>query len=163
MWGPPAPIPTSQRPQARLTHSGERRSTRKESSQVRDQRTVHNQWTQTIAIGLTLCRGCNTVPARIEPETVAAAPNPTYGWSPSKWIVPSCVSESGAASAVELILPARGPSKLWNPSPASPGRSLLRRKAVSRHDHTDPPTGGVLSTTSLTPHPRPIQGGRFVQ
>jgi hypothetical protein len=52
MWGPPAPIPTSQRPQAGLTHSGERRSTRKESSKVRDQRTDHNQWTQTIAIGL---------------------------------------------------------------------------------------------------------------
>jgi hypothetical protein len=67
MWGPPAPIPTSQRPQAGLTHSGERRSTRKESSQVRDQRIVHNQWTRTIAIGLTLCRGCTTVPARVEP------------------------------------------------------------------------------------------------
>jgi hypothetical protein len=77
MWGPPAPIPTSQRPQAGLTHSGERRSTRKESSQVRDQKTVHNQWTRTIAIGLTLCRGCTTVPARVEPETVAAVPNPT--------------------------------------------------------------------------------------
>jgi hypothetical protein len=77
MWGPPAPIPTSQRPQAGLTHSGERRSTRKESSQVRDQRTVHDQWTRTIAIGLTLCRGCTTVPARVEPETVAAVPNPT--------------------------------------------------------------------------------------
>jgi hypothetical protein len=67
MWGPPAPIPTSQRPQTGLTHSGERRSTRKESSQERDQRTVHNKWTRTIAIGLTLCRGCTTVPARIEP------------------------------------------------------------------------------------------------
>jgi hypothetical protein len=77
MWGPLAPIPTSQRLQAVLTHSGERRSTRKESSQVRDQRTVHNQWTQTIAIGLTLCRGCTTIPARIESETVAAVPNPT--------------------------------------------------------------------------------------
>jgi hypothetical protein len=68
MWCPPAPIPTSQRPQAGLTHSGERRSTRKESSQVRDQRTVHNKWTRTIAIGLTLYRGCTTVPARTEPR-----------------------------------------------------------------------------------------------
>jgi hypothetical protein len=154
MWGPPAPIPASQRPQAGLTHSGERRSTRKESSQVRDQRTVHNQWTRTIAIGLTLCRGCTTVPARTEPETVAAVPNPTNGWIPSKWIVPFCVSESGAAPPVELVLPARGPSKLWNPSPASSGRSLRRRNAVSHHDHTDLPTGRVLSTMSHTPHPR---------
>jgi hypothetical protein len=52
MWGPPAPIPTSQRPQAGLTHSWERRSTSKESGQVRDQKIVHNQWTQTIATGL---------------------------------------------------------------------------------------------------------------
>jgi hypothetical protein len=29
MWGPPAPIPTSQQPQSGLTHSGARRSTRK--------------------------------------------------------------------------------------------------------------------------------------
>jgi hypothetical protein len=163
MWGPHAPIPTSQRPQAGLTHSGERRSIRKESSRVRDQRTVHNQWTQTIAIGLTLCRGCTTVLARVEPETVAAVPNPTIRWSPSTWIALSCVSESSAAPAVELILPARGASKLWNPSSASPGRSLLRRNTVSHHDHTDLPTGRVLSTTSLTPHPRPIQGGRFVR
>jgi hypothetical protein len=78
MWGPPAPTPTSQQPQAGITHSGERRSTRKESSQVRDQRIVHNQWTQTIAIGSTLCKGCTTVPARIEPETVAAIPKPYH-------------------------------------------------------------------------------------
>jgi hypothetical protein len=44
------------------------------------------------------------------------------------WIISSCVSEPGPASAVELILPARGPSKLWNPSPASPGQSLLWRE-----------------------------------
>jgi hypothetical protein len=78
MWGPPAPIPTSQRPLAELTHSGERRSTRKESSQVRDQKTIHNQWTQTIAIGLnTLHRLYNcTRPDRA--RTVANRPKPYH-------------------------------------------------------------------------------------
>jgi hypothetical protein len=42
-------------------------------------------------------------------------------------------------------------------------KSSKEGKAHSRRDHTDPPTGVVLSTTSLTPHPRPIQGGRFVR
>jgi hypothetical protein len=161
MWGPLAPIPTSQRPQAGLTHSRERRSTRKEclvSWEIR--KTVHNQWTQTIAIGLhTLQRLYNyTRPNRTETgcHWFQAVP---YDWSPSKWIVPSCVSESGAASTVELVLPARGPSKLWNPSPTSSGRSLLRRNAVSHHDHTDPPTGRVLSTMSLTPHPAQYKAG----
>jgi hypothetical protein len=78
MWGPPAPIPTSQQPQAGLTHSGERRSTRKESSQVRDQKTIHNQWTRTIAIGLnTLQRLYNcTCPNRA--QTVANRPKPYH-------------------------------------------------------------------------------------
>jgi hypothetical protein len=107
--GPLASIPTSQQPQAKLTHSGERRSTRKESIQARDQRTVHNQWTWTIAIGLTLCKGCTIVPARIEPGGSEPPETLPYGWSPSKWIVPSCISESGAAPAAELILPASVP------------------------------------------------------
>jgi hypothetical protein len=76
--------------------------------------------------------------------------------TPSKWIVPSCVFEPGAASAVELILPARGPSKLWNPYPGSPERSLVRRKIVSRHDHTDPPTGGGAIHYKSHPTPSPI-------
>jgi hypothetical protein len=148
------------------THTlrGEKKHKKSTSSQVRDQKTVYNQWTQTIAIGLNtlqrlyICTRPNrTGTARHRFQTLP------YGWSSSKWIVPSCVSESGIASAVELILPARGPSKLCNPSPASPGRSLPRGKTVSPHDHTDPPTGGVLSTTSLTSHPRPIQGRRFVR
>jgi hypothetical protein len=93
----------------------------------------------TDSIGLnTLQRLYNcTRPNRTETDRhrVQALP---YDWSPSKWIVPSCVSESGAAPAAELILPARGPSKLWNPSPASLGQSLLRRKAVSRHTTPQP-------------------------
>jgi acyl-CoA reductase-like NAD-dependent aldehyde dehydrogenase len=54
---------------AGLTHSGERRSTRKEClARITDRRTVHNQWTRTIAIGLnTLQRLYNcTRPNRTE-------------------------------------------------------------------------------------------------
>jgi hypothetical protein len=52
-----------------LTYSGERRSTRKEFlTRLTDLRTVHNQWTQTIAIDLnTLQRLYNcTLPNRTE-------------------------------------------------------------------------------------------------
>jgi hypothetical protein len=45
---------------------------------VRDRKTVHNQWTRTIAIGLTLCRGCTTVPARIEPEPAVTGARPYH-------------------------------------------------------------------------------------
>jgi hypothetical protein len=52
MWGPPAPIPTSQRPQSGLTHSGREEAQEKGLARITDLRTVHNLWTQTIAIGL---------------------------------------------------------------------------------------------------------------
>jgi hypothetical protein len=42
-------------------------------------------------------------------------------------------------------------------------KSSKEEKAISQHDHTDPPKGGVLSTTSLIPHTRLIQSGRFVR
>jgi hypothetical protein len=136
--GPTCSYPHISTALAGLKHSGERRSIRK---------VCLARITRTIAIGLnTLQRLYNcTRPNRTETghHRFQALP---YGWSPSKWIVPSCIFESGAAPTVKLVSPARGPSKLWNPSPASPRQSLLRRKAVSRHDHTDPPTGGVLST-----------------
>jgi hypothetical protein len=143
---------------------GEKKHKKSMSSQVRDQKTIHNQWTRTIAIALnTLQRLYNcTRPNRTRTGRHRFQALP-YSWSSSKCIVPSCVSESGTAPDVELMLQARGPSKLWDPSPALLGRSLLRRKIVYPYDHTDPPTCGVLSTTSLTPHPCPIQGGRFVQ
>jgi hypothetical protein len=131
---------------------------------MRDQKTVHNQWTWTIAIGLnTLKRLYNYT--RLNRAGRAVTDSKPYHTAEAQVTgkYPPYVSESGTAPAVELILPARGPSKLWNPSTALPGQSLLRRKTVSPHDHTDPPTDRVLSTTSLTPHPRPIQGGRFVR
>jgi hypothetical protein len=131
--GPTCSYPHISTASAGLTHSGERRSTRKVYlARITDLKTVHNQWTQTIAIGLnTLQRlySC-THPNRTETGCHRFQALP-YGRRPSKWIVPSCVSEPGSASAVELILFARGPSKLWNPYPASPGRRLLRRKEPS--------------------------------
>jgi hypothetical protein len=79
MWGPPTPIPTSQRPKPGLTHSGEReKHKRSVASHVRDRKTVHNQWTQTIAIVLTLCRGCTIVPARIGPEPAVTDSKPYH-------------------------------------------------------------------------------------
>jgi hypothetical protein len=116
---------------AGLTHSGERRSTRKVYlDRITNLRTVHNQWTRSIAIGLnTLQRLYNcTRPNRTETGRHRFQALP-YGWRQSKWIVPSCVSESGTASVGQLILPVRGPSKLLNPSPASQGRCLVRRKS----------------------------------
>jgi hypothetical protein len=108
---------------------GEKKHKSSVASQVRDQKTVHNQWTRTIAIGFnTLQRLYNCTHSNrtgTGRQRFQALP---YGWRPSKWIVPSCVSEPGSASVVELILPARGPSKLWYPYPASPGQSLLRRE-----------------------------------
>jgi hypothetical protein len=122
--GPTSSYPHISTAKAGLIHSGERRSRREVYlARITDLRTVHNKWTQTIAIDLnTMQRLYNcTSPNRTETghHLFQALP---YGLMPSKWIVPSCVSESGSASAIELILPARGPSKLWNPSPASPGK-----------------------------------------
>jgi ABC-type nickel/cobalt efflux system permease component RcnA len=60
------------------TLGGEKKHKRSVASQVRDQKTVHNQWTRTIAIGLTLCRGCTTVPARIGPEPTVTDSRPYH-------------------------------------------------------------------------------------
>jgi hypothetical protein len=78
MWGPPAPIPTPQRLQAELTHSGERKTQEKSLAKITDLRTVHNLWTQTIAIDLnTLQRLYNcTRPNRA--RTVANRPKPYH-------------------------------------------------------------------------------------
>jgi ABC-type nickel/cobalt efflux system permease component RcnA len=57
---------------------GEKKHKRRVASQVRDRKTVHNQWTWTIAIGLTLCRGCTTVPARIGPEPAVTGTRPYH-------------------------------------------------------------------------------------
>jgi hypothetical protein len=131
--GPTCSYPHISTASAWLTRSGKRRSTGKVClARITDLRTVHNQWTQTIAIGLNTLQWLYnyTRPNRTETGRHRFQALP-YGSRPSKWIVPSCVSEPGSASAVELILPSRGPSKLWNPSPASPGQSLLRRKEPS--------------------------------
>jgi hypothetical protein len=52
-----------------------------------------------------------------------------------------------------------GSLEVVEPFPGLVGASLLRRNAVSHHDHTDPPTDRVLSTTSLTPHPAHNKAG----
>jgi hypothetical protein len=136
--GPTCSYPHISTSKAGLTHSGERRSTREEYlARTTDLNTVHSQSTRTIAIGLnTLQRLYNcTCPNRTETgrHWFQALP---YDRRPYKWIVPSCISKPGLASAVELILPTRGPSKLWNPSPASSGQCLLRRKEPSPNTNT---------------------------
>jgi hypothetical protein len=78
MWGPPAPIPTSQRPQAGLTHSGERRSTRKESSQNNRSEDVHNLRTQTIAIGLNTLQRLHNCTHPNRARTVENRPKPYH-------------------------------------------------------------------------------------
>jgi hypothetical protein len=51
--GPTRSYPHISTAEAGLTHSGERRNTREEYlARITDLRTVHNQWTRTIAIGL---------------------------------------------------------------------------------------------------------------
>jgi hypothetical protein len=77
--GPTCSYPHISTAKAGLTHLGEReKHKRSVASQVRDRKTVHNQWTQTIAIGLTLCRGCTTVPARIGPEQAVTDSRPYH-------------------------------------------------------------------------------------
>jgi hypothetical protein len=51
--GPTYSYPHISTAKAGLTHSGERRSTREEYlARITDLRTIHSQWTRTIAIGL---------------------------------------------------------------------------------------------------------------
>jgi hypothetical protein len=51
--GPTCSYPHISTAKAGLTHSGKRRSTIEEYlARITDLRTVHNQWTRTIAIGL---------------------------------------------------------------------------------------------------------------
>jgi hypothetical protein len=76
--GPTCSYPHISTASGRLTHSGNRRSTRKESSRITDIRTAHNLWTQTITMGFTLCRGCTTVPVRIEPKPTITGSKPYH-------------------------------------------------------------------------------------
>jgi hypothetical protein len=148
MWGPPAPIPTSQWPHAGLTHSGERRSTRKESSQVRDQKTVHNQWMRTIAISLNTLRRLYNYTRPNRARTIANRPKPYH--TAGVQVSASCVSESGAAphttseGSLEAMEPFPGlagvkSSKEECRLPSRSHRSAYRQGAIHYESHPAPP------------------------
>jgi hypothetical protein len=62
------------------------------------------------------------------------------------WLSLCCRAHTASERSLEGVEPFPG---------LAVAKSSKDERAVSRHDHTDLPIGGVLSTTSLTLHPRP--------
>jgi hypothetical protein len=155
MWGPPAPAPHLNSHRPGLLTWGREEAQEKSLDRITNLKTIHNQWTRTIAIGLnTLQRLYNcTHPNRagISHHWFRTLP---YDWSPSKWIALSYVFESGSSPVVDLILPAEvleAVEPFPDPTKAKSSQrygtafltrshqSAYRRNAIHHESHPAPP------------------------